>query len=239
MTELRNLSIITDRCIDALRARSGVLWALQECDSVIASFQTEVDKFSDAVDHLFSNHLSYTHIEPEYLQSRLPQLYEEAKKRSLFPAIEGVADLFHLHVHVLHEDMPLLAIIEDGRWCQEITAEELLERHKIRTVHYCPQRGVPFRDTGNSYLMNLWKGRQLDNFTLIDTCQARMRPQAASIYQVAVNLFVVEAYHRYDVTIHCGPNHHENEMSSHAGAILVSIAPGCVGQTSLGRFTAA
>ena len=35
VTELRNLSIITGRRIDALRARSGVLWALQECDSVI------------------------------------------------------------------------------------------------------------------------------------------------------------------------------------------------------------
>ena len=78
----------------------------------------------------------------------------------------------------------------------------------------------------------------MDNHTLIDTCQARMRPQVASINQVAVNLYEVEANHRYVVTVHCGPNHQENEMSSNTVAILVSLAPGCVGQTAFGRFTA-
>ena len=134
-------------------------------------------------------------------------------------------------IRVPHDEMPFLAISKDGKWYREISQTDLLECHKIRDIHYCPQEGSTFKDTGGSCLMSLWKGLQLNNDTLLNTCQARLKPPSASIDQVAENLYMVEATHRFDLTVHCGPHHQDNEVSSHTGAILVQLAPGCVGQT--------
>ena len=52
-------------------------------------------------------------------------------------------------------------------------------------------------------------------------------------------MYVVESLRPFDLTVHCGSNHQANEVTTHTGAILVSMEPGCVGQTYFGRFMAA
>ena len=280
IAEMRNLSIITGHRLDDLKAKTGVLWALRECDLLRTAFQAEMDKAASMVSHLFTNRLAHDLVDPDLLQSRLRSLYRDAKKRNLYPAIEGVSDLFQLptsfitfknatiriiteiplkthhstmtlrklgfarilmgkfNIQVPHTEMPYLATSEDGRWFKEVSVAELLECHKIRDVHYCPHKAAIFKDTGASCLMNLWRGLQLDSATLVENCRARVLRRDTGIDQIAVNLYVVEAQIRFDVTVHCGPNHKDNEVSSHQGTIVVQLSPGCVGQTFFGRFAA-
>ena len=86
--------------------------------------------------------------------------------------------------------------------------------------------------------MNLWRGRQLENDTLLSTCDSQEVERKAGIEQIGLNTIVVESTHPYDVTIHCGANHGSNEVTTQQGAIVIQLAAGCTGQTSFGRFAA-
>ena len=118
-------------------------------------------------------------MDPRSLEEKMSELFKEAKKQNLYPAIEGLADVFQLptsfvmfdnstistiteiplrtrsstmtlhrlayariitathHVKVPHEDLPLLAVSDDGKWYRELSETELLECDRIRDTYYC------------------------------------------------------------------------------------------------------